>query len=269
MILANYHTHTTFCDGADTAEEMVRRAIALGFHTLGFSAHMDGGIPMDLSAYRAEIRRLQQVYAGNIDILCGVELDLPYTYADAADLDYRIGSTHYLPIHGELVAIDLSDELWQTTCREHFGGDPYRLTKAYYELEATVVDRLHPTFLGHFDLVSRFNDEHPTFDENDRRYLTPALEAMEQLVRTGTPFEINAGAYNRRRKREFYPNRTLLRALCDFGGEILFSTDAHSADLLQAGLADAAAVAKECGFTHYNLLRKDSSGKLHWVQQPL
>ena len=29
MIRANFHTHTTFCDGADTPEEMVDRALAL------------------------------------------------------------------------------------------------------------------------------------------------------------------------------------------------------------------------------------------------
>ena len=47
MLRANYHTHTTFCDGTSTAEEMVQQALDLGFVALGFSSHVDPGIPMD------------------------------------------------------------------------------------------------------------------------------------------------------------------------------------------------------------------------------
>ena len=38
---ANYHTHTVFCDGADTPEDVVLAAIGKGFTHLGFSGHMD------------------------------------------------------------------------------------------------------------------------------------------------------------------------------------------------------------------------------------
>ena len=41
---ANYHTHTTFCDGADTPEEVVKEALRLGMTHLGFSGHMDADI---------------------------------------------------------------------------------------------------------------------------------------------------------------------------------------------------------------------------------
>ncbi len=35
----SYHTHTEFCDGKSSAEEMVLSAIAAGFDSLGFSSH--------------------------------------------------------------------------------------------------------------------------------------------------------------------------------------------------------------------------------------
>ena len=35
----NLHTHTCFCDGKDEPEEMVKKAIDLGFCALGFSGH--------------------------------------------------------------------------------------------------------------------------------------------------------------------------------------------------------------------------------------
>ena len=39
MIKQNLHTHTIYCDGKDTVEEMVKEAIQKGFSILGFSGH--------------------------------------------------------------------------------------------------------------------------------------------------------------------------------------------------------------------------------------
>ena len=39
MIKSNCHTHTTFCDGKNSAEEMTLAAINAGFVSLGFSGH--------------------------------------------------------------------------------------------------------------------------------------------------------------------------------------------------------------------------------------
>ena len=75
MIRANFHTHTTLCDGADTPRAMAERAEALGFEQLGFSGHMDPDIHMDFPAYLREIADLRRAYAGRLDILCGAELD--------------------------------------------------------------------------------------------------------------------------------------------------------------------------------------------------
>ena len=36
---ANYHTHTVFCDGRNTPEELVQEAIRLGCPEIGFSGH--------------------------------------------------------------------------------------------------------------------------------------------------------------------------------------------------------------------------------------
>ena len=38
-MLTNYHTHTTFCDGKSTVEEIVLSALAKGFDAIGFSGH--------------------------------------------------------------------------------------------------------------------------------------------------------------------------------------------------------------------------------------
>lgn len=263
MLRANYHTHTNFCDGRDTPEEMVEQAITLGFTRLGFSGHMDPDISMDFDAYTAEIRRLQKVYEDQIEILCGVELDILYDPAWGDRADYVIGSTHFLDVPSDRpLSVDHSEAVLEELCREYFGGDYYKLARDYYELEAQVYDRLSCTFVGHFDLVTRFNDTIHFLDEEDPRYRMPALSAMEYLVSEGVPFEINCGAVNRNRKKELYPNRFLLKKLKEFGGEIFINSDAHQKELLNGGFDAAVQTAMECGFRHVNILARNPDGRV-------
>ena len=272
MLRANFHTHCTFCDGTSTMEEVVDTARAKGFTHLGFSSHVDPDIPMDWPAYAAAVRAQQVAHAGVLDILLGAELDNlwgPERDERCPGAEYVIGSTHYLPV-GEPArsSVDITPEILAGCCQEHYGGDWYALTHAYYDFEAEVVKRTRCDFIGHFDLVTRFNDQTHDFDETNPRYLRPALEAMEHLASYDVPFEINCGAINRGRKAEPYPRRELLRALRDFGGEIVISSDAHQAELLDGGFDQAVALAIDCGFTHTNILAHGAGG-LEWRQLAL
>ena len=78
----NYHTHSIWCDGQNTPEEMIQSAIGRGFGVLGFSSHST--YPEDdactvpkakLPGYFDEVRALAAKYAGRIRVLCGVEAD--------------------------------------------------------------------------------------------------------------------------------------------------------------------------------------------------
>lgn len=269
-LLANFHTHTTFCDGKNTAEEMVEQALSLGFTQLGFSGHMDPDIHMDINAYFDEIHRLRDLHKDRLEILCGVELDNVYDPKCADGADYIIGSTHFLDVRSDIpMSVDNTEEYMACLANEFFGGDYYELSKAYYELEAQVYNRLHCDIVGHFDLVTRFNDEMHFLDENEPRYWIPALTAMEHLVRQGVPFEINCGAVNLKRKKELYPNLFLLRHLREFGGEIFINSDAHQKEFLNGGFDQAVRAAIECGFTHVNIFTKEGTGTLHAKQLAL
>ena len=266
-ILANYHTHSTFCDGSNTLEEMAEEALRRGFHTLGFSGHMDPDIHMDFPAYVQEIRRLQEKYAGKLEILLGVELDNVYDPHCAPEAEYIIGSTHFLdvpPINGEYFSVDSSPENLKKLCDTYFGGDYCALSAAYYALEAQVGERLHPTFVGHFDLITRFNDLPKEagghfLNEDDPAYYEPAMRAMERLVSEGLPFEINCGAVNRNRKKYFYPHPRLLKHLHELGGEILISSDAHQRELIDGAFPEALAAAREAGFESVLILTRDGT----------
>lgn len=102
MIFANYHTHTTFCDGRDTPEQLVQEALRLGCPAIGFSGHSiapydyAGMTPEHEAQYRAEVRRLQAACAGQIRILCGVEQDY-WSAASMDGYDYVIGGVLSAP----------------------------------------------------------------------------------------------------------------------------------------------------------------------------
>ena len=276
MLRANFHTHTTLCDGISTPEEMARRAALLGFTQLGFSGHMDPDNHMDMNLYRNRIHALQEQYRGKIDILMGIELDTIYNPVYARQVEYTIGSTHFPDVacnrgyeSDRPLSVDDSPEDLQLLADRYFGGDFYQLARCYYETEAQVYDRLHCTFIGHFDLITKFNDQMHVLDETNPRYTRPAIETMAYLVEEGVPFEINCGAVNRGLKKEFYPNSFFLRALHDMGGEILINSDAHQAELLNGAFDRAVKQAVACGFTHTNILVHGENGAVSWRSLPL
>ena len=151
----NFHTHTTFCDGAGTAEQMVVSAIEKGFDVLGFSSHSD--MVKDLDAYKAEIRRLAAKYEGKIRILCGIEAEYD-TGFKRGDLDYVIGSTHYITApDGGRFAFDATHDGLLNGVRDHFGGDFVAFLHAYFAQEREMVATYDCDIIGHLDLVRKFN----------------------------------------------------------------------------------------------------------------
>ena len=98
-MLSNLHTHTTFCDGSATAEELVKEAIEKGFVSLGFSGHAYASYGLsycikDEESYRREIIRLKEKYKGDIEIYLGIEEDA-FEPADRTKYEYLIGENEW------------------------------------------------------------------------------------------------------------------------------------------------------------------------------
>ena len=235
MLKANYHTHTTFCDGRSTPEEMVLRAIELGFEHLGFSGHVDIDPVMDVPAYLAEIERLQEKYRGRIDILRGGELDNLYPDRSPAGFEYLIGSAHHMRVGAQVLAVDWSEEQLLCLLNEGFGGDGLKLCRAYFRLIAETYRRGSCAWIGHFDLVAKFNEREPLFDPEHPRYLAAWQAAADRLLESGLPFELNTGAVNRGYRSVPYPAPDMLRYLAARGARFLLGSDSHSPDTLCRG----------------------------------
>lgn len=252
---ASVHTHTTFCDGRDTPEAMARAALAKGLTTLGFSGHSyvpkDGfGIaPERLPAYVGEIRRVQRAYAGRLEVLCGIELDTDAPAADLTPFDYVIGSCHAVRGRdGRSYVVDGTPENLSQAIREGFGGDAMACVAAYYDQLTQFVLALRPTFVGHFDLITKFCEKQPLFDAESAAYREVASAALDRLLAAGLTLEVNTGAMARGWRTTPYPSDFLLSRIARAGGRVTLTADAHAKEGLTFAFDDALERIRRAGF---------------------
>lgn len=197
--------------------------------------------------YRAEVLRLKALYADRLEIFLGLELDAD-SPAPTLPYDYMIGSSHGVWKDGCYLSADASPESFVQGVREHFGGDYYAFAAACFQREAAFALQCGCQIVGHFDLVSKFNEGNRLFDESDPRYVRAALEALEAAMERDVIFEINTGAISRGYRTVPYPAPFLLRAIRERGGRICITSDSHHADTITCAFTDAAALARSCGF---------------------
>lgn len=248
MIKRDLHIHTVHSDGVNTPEEMVKSALERGFTALGFSDHAyvetqdycmkPGGAP----AYRAEILALKEKYRGKIDILCGIEQDI-YSTEPTDGYDYVIGSVHEIHRCGQVLDIDYTLPIFEQSIGVY--GDAYALAEAYFSLVA----KLPPCdIIGHLDILTKFQQQKPLFDEAHPRYRDAAAGAVRALLPMGAPFEVNVGAMNRGIRTTPYPTPWLLQYIREQGGEVTLSGDCHDAESIGRNFDTALAVIRAAGF---------------------
>ncbi len=234
---ADYHVHTTHCDGKSTAEETVLRAIGMGLSVIGFSGH--GYTPHDVSycmtqekelAYRSELLSLREKYGDKIKILCGIERDVFGVAAPWAD--FTIGSVHYMKIEDEYVDVDESAEKLIAAADKYFGGDILSLCEVYFRTVSQVCEKTSPDIVGHFDLIAKFNERERLFDENHPRYAAAWQTAVDKLILKNVPFEINTGAMSRGYTSRPYPSDAQIKYIAARGGKFIMTSDCHAAENL-------------------------------------
>lgn len=251
---SNLHTHTRFADGKHTAEEVVLSAIDKGMEVLGFSEHSFHSHPTVFGMkspehqqeYRKEILRLREIYADRIKILCGIEQD-SFSGIPTDVYDYVIGSVHYLYLNGEFCSVDLSAEETKDAIVRHCGGDPITYAKAYFESVARVEEDTQCDIVGHFDLLTKFDERAAIFDVSDPRYIKAGLEALDALLEKDVIFEVNTGAMSRGYRTTPYPAPIFLHRIAEKRGNVMLSSDAHNKDALTYGFDKALQIIKASG----------------------
>lgn len=257
-MLANFHTHSTFCDGKNTPFEVVEKAIEKGFSSIGFSGH--GYTPFDLrycmkdtTSYIAEIKRLKQEYKNKIEIYLGVEEDA-FNPLNRSDFDYVIGSSHYFKVEDKYYPIDSSYDYFKK-CLEVFNYDIQLLAQTYYKTFLDYIVKRKPDIVGHFDLITKFDELDKSLFFEDKKYNQIAEKYMKKAVETECIFEVNTGAISRGLRTSVYPAENLLYVIKKENGKLILSSDSHNIDTLDFGFKDVEKYLKDFGFTHLYTLK--------------
>lgn len=253
MYFTNYHTHTNYCDGKNSCEQIVLKAIELGLSELGFSGHsytfFDESYCMSLDntkKYVQDISHLKEKYKDKIKILMGIEQDY-YSEESTAGYDFVIGSVHYLLKNGEYIELDGSKKALINSVERHWDGDFYAFSKDYFETVSDVVNKTGCDIIGHIDLITKFNGDSSLFSPKNKKYLSYAQNAVERLAKTNALFEINTGAMSRGYLQNPYPSKEILEMIYKNSGNVILSSDCHDKDYLTYGFEKAKTLCNEVG----------------------
>lgn len=250
-MLTNYHTHTTYCDGKNTPEEIVLNAIEKGFSSIGFSGH--GYTPFDLrycmkdtEGYVREISRLKDKYGKKIEIYCGVEEDA-FSYVNRQSFDYIIGSSHYFNVDEKYYPIDSNYDYFKK-CLDVFNHDVIKLSETYYSAFVSYILKRKPDIVGHFDVITKFDEIDTKRFLNNKEYLKIAEKYLRKAAEADVIFEVNTGAMSRGIRKTPYLGENLLYVLKENDGKVILSSDSHSVDTLNYHFAETEYILRELGF---------------------
>lgn len=260
----NLHIHTTYTDGKDTPEEIVLEAIGCGFDSIGFSEHSFNRFSSfpyqlkveDMDGYKNEIRALKAKYKGQIDIFCGLELDL-FSDVPTDGLDYLIGSVHSLNINGYVLGFDTKLDKTLAYINENFDGDGMRFAKQYYQTLSDLFRTAKVDIIGHFDLITKNNELGKFIDTSSEEYLSYGLDAIRALQGKAPLFEVNTGAVARGYRTSPYPQMEFLREFRRLGFGVVITSDCHDKTYLDCFYDEAKERIAAAGFTSKWILTDD------------
>ncbi|GHT94969.1 histidinol-phosphatase [Spirochaetia bacterium] len=294
MHRSSIHVHTTFCDGHDDIETFCRRAHEQRFGSIGFSAHapiyQKAGIVSDwhlkderLSEYIDAVHDARRRWEGKLRVFCGLEADYiegrmgPGDFRDL-DLDYIIGSVHYLlpPKGGEPFAVDGPVEQFDRAVGEQFDGDGRALLALYWDTLEGMIRAGGFDLLGHVDLIKKNNGPHVPQGHQGRWFSTEAPDYLNRFEKTaaliaasGIPAEVNTGGLNRGRTNEVYPSLSLLRILNTYQVPMTINDDAHEVLHLGGHYDTARDSLRAAGYTTILNFEGKSAGKAVWSEEAL
>lgn len=264
MIQADMHMHTWFSTDSEACpRDMADEAVRKGLKTICFTDHFDKddlewgeeGI-FDVDAYFVEMQKLQEEYAGKLNIRIGIELGLRTYLKDYYEeltkkypFDFVIGSVHNVPYkkdaEGNILYTDPAAEKLFT---DRTDKEAYRLM-----METTLENvRTSDCFqtLGHLDYVVRYGkSREKEYSYTD--YADIIDEILKLLIEKEKGLEVNSAGLKYGLPFA-HPHPDVLKRYRELGGEIItIGADAHKAEHIAYDFAKAEEILKSCGFKYY------------------
>lgn len=264
MIQADMHMHTWFSTDSEACPcDMADEAVRKGLKTICFTDHFDKddlewgeeGI-FDVDAYFVEMQKLQEEYAGKLNIRIGIELGLRTYLKDYYEeltkkypFDFVIGSVHNVPYkkdaEGNILYTDPAAEKLFT---DRTDKEAYRLM-----METTLENvRTSDCFqtLGHLDYVVRYGkSREKEYSYTD--YADIIDEILKLLIEKEKGLEVNSAGL-KYGLPSAHPHPDVLKRYRELGGEIItIGADAHKPEHIAYDFAKAEEILKSCGFKYY------------------
>jgi histidinol-phosphatase (PHP family) len=248
MITADIHVHPSpWRKGPGAFRSFARAAIQRNVDILGFSEHSPPIDPdpryrgldeKEIETYVVEVLKLKDELKGQIQIICGLELDYHPDYLHryekiGADfpLDYFLGSVHII----DDWHLDTPETISNSVHRHKTNEQMYRLFYDYVTQAAST--RLFDG-LAHLDYIRR-SLPHPPGQPPE--YTGEIFEEIAAVIATnGLTVEINTRGLSIETMQEIYPTEPLLNRLCRAGVSFTLGSDAHDEDRVGEGLKEAA-----------------------------
>ncbi|MGI6071072.1 MAG: histidinol-phosphatase HisJ family protein [Blautia sp.] len=258
--LSDYHLHTSFsADSQASMEDMIRSGIEKGVSYLCFTEHMDIDFPkqyqmdftVDMKAYRRAYERCREKFAGQINLLWGIELGIqPHLtqelkdYVNQYPFDFVIGSSHIIHRMDPYYP-----EFWKGRSKSEAIADYFTATLDNLEAFCDI------DVYGHIDYVVRYAPEkNKDYSYQAYRELLDLL--LTKLIDKGIGIELNTGGF---KYGLGHPNpcEEILARYRELGGEIItLGSDAHMPQYVAYAFPQAMEILKACGFTHYTIFRE-------------
>ena len=264
MIQADMHMHTWFSTDSEACpRDMADEAVRKGLKTICFTDHFDKddlewgeeGI-FDMDAYFVEMQKLQEEYAGKLNIRIGIELGFRTYLKDYYEeltkkypFDFVIGSVHNVPYkkdaEGNILYTDPAAEKLFT---DRTDKEAYRLM-----METTLENvRTSDCFqtLGHLDYVVRYGkSREKEYSYTD--YADIIDEILKLLIEKEKGLEVNSAGLKYGLPFA-HPHPDVLKRYRELGGEIItIGADAHKPEHIAYDFAKAEEILKSCGFKYY------------------
>ena len=264
MIQADMHMHTWFSTDSEACPcDMADEAVRKGLKTICFTDHFDKddlewgeeGI-FDVDAYFVEMQKLQEEYAGKLNIRIGIELGLRTYLKDYYEeltkkypFDFVIGSVHNVPYkkdaEGNILYTDPAAEKLFT---DRTDKEAYRLM-----METTLENvRTSDCFqtLGHLDYIVRYGkSREKEYSYTD--YADIIDEILKLLIEKKKGLEVNSAGLKYGLPFA-HPHPDVLKRYRELGGEIItIGADAHKPEHIAYDFAKAEEILKSCGFKYY------------------
>ncbi|MBB3697899.1 histidinol-phosphatase HisJ family protein [Flammeovirga yaeyamensis] len=255
----NFHSHSHFCDGKPSLEEMVQAAIDQNVKSYGFSSHSPvpfsttWNMPMDrLNEYMNEAKRLKEKYQDQIQLYTGLEVDFVSGKCGVHNfpqLDFSVGSIHFVDTFedGTYWEIDNTKTIFDRGLQEIFGGNIQRAFKRYYDLSIEMLEEDTPDVLGHMDKFKMHNSTGNWFSEEEEWYKKMVMEYIEVIKESGVIVEVNTRGLYKGFSKDLYPSPWIIKELIDRKIPISLNSDSHTTFEITKGFDEAAELLSSLG----------------------